>query len=464
MEYKPQINPYQTLPQWIIHFDKRFISSLDLKEGGHQYFKDTYKTCYNIRNDFHSNFLPKFESNLGSPSSPKFYKYEYFFKTQHFPEFDLAGEYFYDGKINLLRKNYSTNNILKETEKNFNNNNMIEKMNKSTNKNDLQNKKNNINVKNDKMEQNIKNKNDKEIKKENIIYKKTDVIFKRDNNEKKNNQKVIGKKNENFVNKNLSNKNNIQNNTKTNTHINQKNIIKNNTKLNEINNSSIKKEKENNIIKNKINKNNNINKISQAYNKNIIPIKEESFNKEMYDSDENQKDIKNKEIKTSQKIKINNNEKSNIISKNKIVNNSSSYIQKNTNNKIYIKPSEEQIKLPKKIVTKNESNKEPELINVSNKRNSIKNYLLLKKSKFLEDMKDNNDYEENNSKKVTDNINHTRIKNYLSQKSKDIEDEKINENNIIINKNSNNTITSRKKIRESRSSYDIFKKAPFVKK
>ena len=114
MESISEIDSHQKLPEWILNFDKKFLSKLDLNISGHQYFKDTYKECYTLRDDFHHKFLPRLESDLGSPSSPDHYRYEYFFRSQNFPEFELSRNYFYDNNINLLKKNYSTTNIIKK--------------------------------------------------------------------------------------------------------------------------------------------------------------------------------------------------------------------------------------------------------------------------------------------------------------------------------------------------------------
>ena len=89
---------------------------------------------------------------------------------------------------------------------------------------------------------------------------------------------------------------------------------------------------------------------------------------------------------------------------------------------------------------------------------------MLKKSKFLEEDKTEN--EENPKLKITNNINHSRIKNYLRNKNSNEIDKneeelgKINNNNL----NNNNNIKNKKIIRESKSSYDLFKKAPMGKK
>jgi hypothetical protein len=467
MELDSKINFYQTLPQWISCFDDCFISNLDLKERGHKYFKDTYKACDNLRKDFRINFLPKLESDLGFPSSNKF-KYEYYFKSERYPEFELAEDYYYNEKINLLKKNYSTTNINNHIEKNKNfNDNKNENINYAYTKKNNENINDNINIKKEKKGQNIKNVNDKEMKKENNIYKKNVIIYKKGQDEIKKKPKNIEEK-ENYGNK----KPNLkigQNHDKDNI---QKNIIKNNSKQN-VNNSLIKNEKK--VNNNKIDKKNNINKISQIYNKNIIPIKEESYEKDLDESDERKNKIKYNENKNSQKLVINHRDKNNLKKPNNIKNNTSNKIginiPKNTetkniliNNNTFIKPFQEKTKLYEKKDINNKSKTEQNLLSSISKRNSIKNYLLLKKSKLFDNTKDDIVYEDNHKKELLDKINHSRIKNYLNQKIKNIENEKGEEKNItqIISRN-NNTVASRKQIKESKSSYDLFKKNRFEK-
>ena len=67
-----------------------------------------------------------------------------------------------------------------------------------------------------------------------------------------------------------------------------------------------------------------------------------------------------------------------------------------------------------KIQNIENSNNSTENLESSTKRGSIKNYLMIK-NKYNEDNK--NQYEETPKIKVTDNTNHTRIKNYLIKKN-----------------------------------------------
>ena len=95
----------------------------------------------------------------------------------------------------------------------------------------------------------------------------------------------------------------------------------------------------------------------------------------------------------------------------------------------------------------------------STKRSSIKNYLLLKNSNLLEN---ENIFDENPKIKAANNINHTRIKNYLRNANNE-EDEKVGELGINIRKGNNNTQMKKRIMRESKSSYDVFKKTPVKK-
>ena len=186
MESISEYDSYQDLPKWVSNFDKRFLSKLDLSKKGHQYFNDTYNSCFNIRDDFRNNFLPKLESNLGFPSSRDNYKYEHFFKSHYFQEYELSKDYIYDDNINLLKKNFSTNNIFQNRENNI----------KISNDNNINN---NI-KKNYKINSNSQinnNKNKKENTKGNLYHIKNKTEEKKENNNKKvnNNNNVISNQN-----------------------------------------------------------------------------------------------------------------------------------------------------------------------------------------------------------------------------------------------------------------------------
>ena len=156
------------------------------------------------------------------------------------------------------------------------------------------------------------------------------------------------------------------------------------------------------------------------------------------------------------------------INKSKPINNSPiSYINKNQNvintsinNKKIEKNYKNQIEIKQKIINNVKPTNNSENVNSITKRNSIKNYLMLNKSKFLEE--DKNEIEDNPKLKITNNINHSRIKNYLRNKNIDETDKTIEEKGKV-NNNLNNNKDS-KIIRQSKSSYDLFKKPPMAKK
>ena len=469
MDSNSIIDAHQNLPEWVSNFDKRFLSKLDLKEKGHQYFNDTYKACFNIRSDFRNNFLPKLESDLGFPSSPAYYKYEYFFRSHDFPEFELSNKYYYDNNINLLKKNYSSTNI-KNKQMNFDN---FENINKKIN-----DKKVNININNNKNYQSSY-KNTKENKKEeekvNIVNKPVSQSINKNNN---NNNNQSYKKNEvnNQIQKNeiKLKVNNSNNENKKENNINKNSIlIKNeNNKKNNIENKNEKSNKNQNIYTKKIeketkvekkNKQNTTDKINKIYNKNIIPIKEEL--------NENEDEIQNIS-KSSQKISSKSNQNMAYPQSPTIIKSKESYNSLNSTNAqkgklisnqniIYTKAPINRIETKQKTSNENNSSKNPEILKSSTKRGSIKNYLLLRNSNILED---NDKLNTEPKLKVADNMNHSRIKNYLRNKNNE-ENEKTEELGINIKKgNSRNDIQMNKKImRESKSSYDVFKKTPLKK-
>ena len=105
--------------------------------------------------------LSELDSNLGFPSSKEKYKYEYFFKSQKYPKYDLAETYYYDDNFNLIKKNNSNINAKENKEKiNISNNNQNKYDNqKSFNKaiNKYNNDNNNINIKKGNIEFEINN-------------------------------------------------------------------------------------------------------------------------------------------------------------------------------------------------------------------------------------------------------------------------------------------------------------------
>ena len=283
MDSNSTIDAHQNLPEWVSKFDKKFLSKLDLKERGHQYFNDTYKACFNIRNDFRNNFLPKLESDLGFPSLPKYYKYEYFFRTQEFPEFELSNNYYYDNDLNLLKKNYSSTNINK----------------KETNNENLKNIKKKTNDKsfyNDNYQNSYKNykENKKEEEKVNIVNKSYQIKKEKDiisnNKNYLKDKKVNSNKTINYDNK--INNNNINNNQSY--------------KRNEINYTYQKDEP-------KIQNKNIENKKGNGINKNSIVIKNETLKR-------NNKENKNEKLIKSENIYTKNIEKESKIDKKNIPN------------------------------------------------------------------------------------------------------------------------------------------------
>ena len=436
MDSNSIIDAHQNLPEWVSNFDKRFLSKLDLKEKGHQYFNDTYKACFNIRDDFRNNFLPKLESDLGFPSSSKYYKYEYFFKSQDYPEFELSNNYYYDNNINLLKKNYSCANI-KKKETNIN----IDKRTKEEEKVNIINKSSQINK-----EKNIITDNKTYLKNKNVNSNINNNAIKYDN---KINNNMINKNNNQIYKKNEIN-NQFQKNIPKiqnknieikkekiykNSSIVKNNIIKNNNKNENIYTEKI--EKETKIEKKNIPNSASKIKINTIYNKNIIPIKEEL--------NENDEDTQiNISSKSSQKMSNKTNQNNNIYPQ------SQNTINKN---KIYTKTP-----INRKS-NENNFSKNSENLKSNTKRGSIKNYLFSKNSNILEN---ENILDEKPRIKASNNINHTHIKNYFRNTNNE-EDEKVGELGINIRKGNNNTQMNKRIMRESKSSYDVFKKTPVKK-
>ena len=443
MDSNSIIDAHQNLPEWVSNFDKRFLSKLDLKERGHQYFNDTYNACFNIRDDFRNNFLPKLESDLGFPSSSKYYKYEYFFKSQDFSEFELSNNYYYDNNINLLKKNYSCTNIkTKETSKD-NMKNIKQKTNDKLNYNNNYHNsyKNNQENKNEEEKVNIFNKSSQINKEKNMAPNNKSYLKSKNENVNNNNNKINYNINNNTINKNsnqIYKKNEMNNQFQKNIESKKENNINKNIIIK--NNSIENKNQKENIYTKKIEKNNMPNsatkiKINTKYNKSIFPIKEEL--------NENDEETQNNiSSKSSQKI-------SNKTNQEKIYPQSQNTINKN---KIYTKTP------INRISNENNFSKNSNNLKSSTKRSSIKNYLLLKNSNLLEN---ENIFDENPKIKAANNINHTRIKNYLRNANNE-EDEKVGELSINIRKG-NNAQMKKRIMRESKSSYDVFKKTPVKK-
>ena len=158
--FPEELNRKLTLSQWILKFDKHLLSHPKFYENVKEYFYESYKKCSNLRKEFHNDFLPVLDSNLGFPSSKEFYKYEYFFKPLKYSKYDLANFYFYDDDINLFRtNNNSLSNInQKETNGNSNNDNNSKRQK-------------NINNNNEEKDINTQNKNNNKINSRNNKYK-----------------------------------------------------------------------------------------------------------------------------------------------------------------------------------------------------------------------------------------------------------------------------------------------------
>ena len=306
-------------------------------------------------------------------------------------------------------------------------------------------------------------------------------------NENKKNNNIINKNNNNnqsYKKNEINNQiqkyeiklkiNNTNNENKKEYNINKNSIVNKNenNKKNNIENKNEKSNKNQNIYTKKIeketkvekkNKQNTIDKINKIYNKNIIPIKEEL--------NENEDEIQNIS-KLSKKISSKSNQNMAYPQSPTIIKSKESYNSLNSTNAqkgklisnqniIYTKAPINRIETKQKASNENNSSKNPEILKSSTKRGSIKNYLLLRNSNILED---DDKLNTEPKLKVADNMNHSRIKNYLRNKNNE-ENEKTEELGINIKKgNSRNDIQINKRImRESKSSYDVFKKTPLKK-
>ena len=106
--FPDELNKELSLSEWILKFDKHLLSHPSFYEYVKEYFFESYKNASKLRKEFHTNFIPKLESELGFPSSREFYKYENFFKPINYPKFDLAQFYFYNEDLNLLKQSRSS--------------------------------------------------------------------------------------------------------------------------------------------------------------------------------------------------------------------------------------------------------------------------------------------------------------------------------------------------------------------
>lgn len=131
--FPEELNRKLNLSQWIRKFDKHLLENPKFYEYVKEYFYESYRQNEKLRNEFHNDFLPELDSNLGFPSSKEFYKYEYFFKPLKYTKHDLANFYFYDDDINLFKKSNSLSNIKKKDTKGNSDNDDSQKQNKNNN-------------------------------------------------------------------------------------------------------------------------------------------------------------------------------------------------------------------------------------------------------------------------------------------------------------------------------------------
>ena len=112
--FSQETDPKLNLSQRILKVDKNILLNQNLYKDNKDPFLECYKNSSKLRKEFHKDFLPHLDSNLGFPSSKEYYKYEDFFKEKNYPKFDLADNYFYDYDLNLFDRNNSPSNANKE--------------------------------------------------------------------------------------------------------------------------------------------------------------------------------------------------------------------------------------------------------------------------------------------------------------------------------------------------------------
>ena len=210
-----EINKRINLSKWILRFDKHLLTHPEFYKDVKEYFYESYKDCYKLRKEFHNEFLPELDSNLGFPSSREYYRYEYFFKPIKFPTFDLANNYYYDDNLNLiLNKSFSSSDLKQNTNKYENSKLKNKPENISSLKKKI--KENNKNQYNNDNEENIilskRSKDSMPIKEEKFQSKKS---FKEKNILKKRASKASKKKlnNYNKLSKRLSSSREFSNDT-----------------------------------------------------------------------------------------------------------------------------------------------------------------------------------------------------------------------------------------------------------
>ena len=194
-----ELNKGINLSKWILRFDNHLLNHPEFYKDVKEYFYESYKDCYKLRKEFHNKFLPELDSNLGFPSSRKYYRYEYFFKPVKFQTFDLANNYYYDDNLNLILNKSSSSSDLKQD-----NNNKYESSK-------LKNKPENIGSLKKKIKENIKLNNKNQYKndsEENIVLSKRSKDSIPIKEEKSFKEKNIIKKRASKVSKKKSNYNN----------------------------------------------------------------------------------------------------------------------------------------------------------------------------------------------------------------------------------------------------------------
>ena len=215
--FPEELNRKMNLSEWTLKLDKHILLNPEFFEDVKKDFIESYKNSSKLRKNFHSEFLPKLDSELGFPSSKEFYNYDNFFKDHDYPQFDLANSYFYNEDLNLFKKNNPSLN--KDKKKNQDINNQKEKLDKNINNTDSNYDEDKSNEKDD---NNIKNNSNKNIIKNSVknnseYYQNRE---KKDNNKESinNNKKLFRKKLYNIDNniKEEKNKNNIFDNNEQN--------------------------------------------------------------------------------------------------------------------------------------------------------------------------------------------------------------------------------------------------------
>ena len=210
--FPEELNRKMNLSEWTLKLDKHILLNPEFFEDVKKDFIESYKNSSKLRKNFHSEFLPKLDSELGFPSSKEFYNYDNFFKDHDYPQFDLANSYFYNEDLNLFKETNPSLN--KEKKKNKDIDNKKEKLDKNINNTDTNYDEDKSSGKDD---NNLKNNSKNSVKNNSDNYQN---IEKKDNNKESinNNKKLFRKKLYNIDNniKEEKNKNNIFDNNEQN--------------------------------------------------------------------------------------------------------------------------------------------------------------------------------------------------------------------------------------------------------